>query len=89
MVDAFGLADSLKSLLLKATLTSFYPCDRVGPAPNIACAKSALVRIGFGRRPVYKNGNSSSTLAEIERLHQPLAFNLDACLLYLFIHSIR
>jgi hypothetical protein len=47
MVDAFGLADSLKSLLLIATLTSFYPCDRVGPAPNIACAKSALVRIGL------------------------------------------
>jgi hypothetical protein len=47
MVDAFELADSLNSLLLKATLTSFYPCDRFGPAPNNACANLALVRIGL------------------------------------------
>jgi hypothetical protein len=43
MIDPFGLADSLNSLLLKATLTSFYPCDRFGQTPNNACAKEALV----------------------------------------------
>jgi len=76
--DLFELADSMNSLLLKATLTSFYPCWHFGQTPNNACAQEALFRIGLGRCPVYKNGNSSSTLAVIGRLHQPSPFNLDA-----------